>query len=255
MVKIGEPTNIAHTSPFLSGSVLPISRIARFIGFRNSKRHIPKTKTKPNFVGAYQRKNLLISNGILVSNNQKLLIIFHQLRHIFPKERERRVGHDNVRLAQQFNALLRTKVARLQLRQHVLVVFDEDFHVGHIHCAVAIHVLHLRDDQFVGNAFRFFLLFLPLGEQREFAALDGRAVVARANQFFQSELIETRGEVFEEIAFVGVIAVAKHGFAAEVLPIVLQLAFDVLQLRVELILLRHLSGVKIFVCHEKRLIE
>ena len=59
----------------------------------------------------------------------------------------------------------------------------------------------------------------------------------------------------EEIAFVGVIAVAKHGFAAEVLPIVLQLAFDVLQLRVELILLRHLSGVEIFVCHEKRLIE
>ena len=53
----------------------------------------------------------------------------------------------------------------------------------------------------------------------------------------------------------GLPAVTQHDFAAEVLPIVLQLAFDVFQLRVELIFPRHLGGVEILVCHEKRLIE
>ena len=54
------------------------------------------------------------------------------------------------------------------------------------------------------------------------------------------------------MAFVGVVAVAEHGFAAKMRPIMLQFALDVGDLRVTLIFLGLLGRVEIFVCHDRR---
>ena len=204
----------------------------------------------PQLVIFNKRKNLFVSYCIFVSYYQELLIIFHQLRHIFTKERKGRIGHHDVRLAQKFDALGRAEVARLQLREHVLVVPNQDFHVGHIHRAVAVHVFHLRDDQFMGDALRFF--GVHLGKERKLRALNGRAVVAGADEFLQPQLVEARGKIFEEIAFVGVVAVAEYRLAAKVRPIVLQLSLDVFVLRVKLVFLRRLCSAQILVCHKEK---
>ena len=58
-----------------------------------------------------------------------------------------------------------------------------------------------------------------------------------------------QGEVFEEVAFVRVIAVAEHRFALKVRPIMLQLPLYVNHLRVKFILLGRLGGIQILVCH------
>ena len=149
------------------------------------------TRPKPQFVIAKKRKDFFAGDGIHIPDNQKLLAKIHHLRHVFTKEREGRVGHDDVSLTQQFFALLRTEVARFQLRHHILIVLDEDFHVGHVHCAVAVHVRHFCDDQLMGYALLRFLRFLPFGKEREFAALNGRAVVTGTDEFLQPKLVET----------------------------------------------------------------
>jgi flagellar FliJ protein len=45
--------------------------------------------------------------------------------------------------------------------------------------------------------------------------------IASANQFFQAQLVKPQGEVFEEIALVGIVAIAKHHLVPEVRPVVL----------------------------------
>ena len=68
------------------------------------------------------------------------------------------------------------------------------------------------------------------------------ALVARRDQLLQPQLLEAVGEVVEEVAHAGVVAVAVNDLALEVSFVVAQLALDVAQLRVELVLLRCLGG-------------
>ena len=64
-------------------------------------------------------------------------------------------------------------------------------------------------------------------------------------------MIEVKSEIFEEVAFVRVVAVAQHNLIVEMLPIMLQLHLYVRHLSVELILLCRLGCIKVFVCHKK----
>ena len=247
MVKIGKPIHARNPNHTLSVVASSGNVLIRRYEVRGSPF---EAIAQPDLVAFNQRENLFVSNGILMPDNQELLIILHQLRHVFAEERKGRIGHHDVCLAQKVDALLRAEVARLQLREHILVVPNQDFHVGHVHRAVAVHVFHLRDDQFMGDALRFF--GVHLGKERKLRALNGRAVVAGADKFLQPQLVEARGKIFEEIAFVGVVAVAEYRFAAKVLPIVLQLALDVFVLRVKLVLLRRLCSAQILVCHKEK---
>ena len=52
-----------------------------------------------------------IRSIVLVSYYQTLLLIFHQLSHIFPKQREWWIGHHNISLFQQLNTFLAAEVA------------------------------------------------------------------------------------------------------------------------------------------------
>ena len=70
-----------------------------------------KAVAQPYLIMLYERKYLLVLDSILVTDNQKLLVKRHQLRHILPKQRERRVGNDDVGLLQKLDALAATEVA------------------------------------------------------------------------------------------------------------------------------------------------
>ena len=74
-------------------------------------------------------------------------------------------------------------------------------------------------------------------EERQLAADDGRLLIARRDELFETERIEVEGEIPEEIALKRVVAVAEYRLSAQLGLIVLQLVFDVAKLRVELILL------------------
>ena len=57
-------------------------------------------------------------------------------------------------------------------------------------------------------------------------ACDGRAVVAGGDKLFESEFIEVGGEVFEEIALKGVVAVAIDDLVAKGVGVELEVRFD-----------------------------
>ena len=61
---------------------------------------------KPNLICLNKRENLLILDCVLMSYDDELLIVLDELGHIFPKERKRRVGDNNVGLFEKFYALL-----------------------------------------------------------------------------------------------------------------------------------------------------
>ena len=66
-----------------------------------------------------------------------------------------------------------------------------------------------------------------------------------------SDEIEVESEELEEVALVGIVAVAQHRLATEEVAVVAQLGGDVLQAGVELVFLCRLGGMKILVCHRR----
>ena len=107
--------------------------------------------------------------------------------------------------------------------------------------AVSVLVFHMVEDD--GERLGLLALAIPLVVFREQGALarDGGAVVAGGDELFQAELVEVGGEVFEEVALEGVVAVAVDDLAAEgvgvELEVGLDLFLDVDVLSVELVLL------------------
>jgi len=84
--------------------------------------------------------------------------------------------------------------------------------------------------------------------ERELCAGDGGAVVAGGDELFEGELVEVGGEVLEEVALEGIVAVAIDDLATESvgveLEVGLDLFLDVDVLGVELVLLGRLRGLK-----------
>jgi len=74
-------------------------------------------------------------------------------------------------------------------------------------------------------------------EQVELGVNDGTRRIACRRKAFESKRVETHREVLEEVAFVGIVAVAQHALAPEMGAIVLQLVLHKLEVRVELVLL------------------
>ena len=97
-------------------------------------------------------------NGVQVADDEELLAVLDELCDIFAEEGERRIGDDDVGLLEEFDAFGGAEVAvAFKAREHVLVVFDEPFHVGEVDAPVAVRVRHLVDDDLVGNT-RFIFL-------------------------------------------------------------------------------------------------
>ena len=109
-----------------------------------------------------------------------------------------------------------------------------------------LHFLNLDGDRFGPLPLAIALVVLI---ERELCARDGGAVVAGSDELFEAELVEVGGEVLEEIALEGVVAVAVHDLAAEgvrvELEVGLDLFLDVDILGVELVLFGRLRGAQI----------
>ena len=174
------------------------------------------------------------------------------------EERERWIGDDDIGFLEEFDAFGRAEVAvAVEAGEDVLAVLDEVFDVGDVNRAVAVLVTNFGDNDLVGASFvarfgivrrarrarpttsatlRLCVKLFP--EQVQLRVGDGRAVVAGGDELLQSEVVEARGEVVEEVAFIGIVAVAEHGLSLEKARVVLQLRLDVAELRVKLVLLR-----------------
>ena len=85
--------------------------------------------------------------------------------------------------------------------------------------------------------------------EHEFITCYRRTIITGTDKFLQTQLVEAKSKILKEIAFVGIITIAEYHLPTEVLPIMLQFSLNIRKLSIELILLRHLSGIQIFVCH------
>lgn len=177
-----------------------------------------------------------------MSYYQELLPVLHQLPDIFPEERERRVGNDDVRFLEQFDAFCATEVAMLfEQGDGILVVPQQVLHISQINGSISVQIFDFGYLDLVGNLLGFVRKVTKV--EQEFVALYGRAVKAGANKLLQAQLVEVQGKILEKVTLVRVVAIAEHDFVAEVRPVVLQLPFNVTHLRVELILLCCLGSV------------
>lgn len=243
-VEVGEPADVAHAPPLLPVRVDPEVRRLRFVVVGHLEPEVARLVTEPDPVRLDKRKDFAIGDGVHVANDEEALAVFHQEGHVLAEKRERRVRHDDVGLVEERNAFGRAEVAvTREPRQHVLPVADEPFNVGKVDAPVLVLVPHLGDDDLVGlmptRSVRAppRLHDRPVPEEVELCADDGGGRVAGRRQALQTQYIEVHREVLEEIALVGVVAVAQDARAPEVGSVVLQLVLDERKVRVELVLL------------------
>ena len=117
--------------------------------------------------------------------------------------------------------------------------------------AVSVEIRHFLDLD--GNRLGLLALAIALAvlTERELCAGDRGAVVAGGYELFQAELVEVGGEVLEEVALEGVVAVAVYDLAAEGVGIELEVCLDLLLdvdvLGVELVMLGRLRGAQTLV--------
>ena len=176
--------------------------------------------------------------------------MLHERRHILAEQAERRIGHDDVGLVEQFEALAAAEVARtvgsvaVQLRQLVLLGVQQVPDVVHIQPSVAGGVAEDVDDGLVRPAVSSRILVHVIVEQGwlVLAAGDGGARVAGGDEALQPQVVEVQREVLEEIALERVVAIAEHDLVPEMLLVVDQFVPDVGHACVELVVLGLLGG-------------
>lgn len=257
MVKVCVPARGRNASNLLARlwvnvvKALPVSR--------HLKKHpdVEVRAAEPQPVVLDKREDVLVSDRIGVPDDQELLAVLHELGDVLAEEGEGRVGDDDVRLFQVRDALGAAEVAAgvlfvaMQRDPGGLVALEEKLDVGHVRRAVAVLVFHMiEDDGERPGLLAFAIARVVFREQGELAR-DGRAVVAGGDEPFEAELVEVGGEVLEEVALEGIVAVAVDDLAAEgvgvELEVSLNLFLDVDILGVELVLLGRLRGAQALV--------
>ena len=129
-----------------------------------------------------------------------------KLSNVLPEQRERRIRYYNIRLLQEFNALLAAKVPV------AIEMLDADcLWVGHV--ALSPGSLVFKID----GLFRI----IP-AEQ-----VTTLILVARSDDLCEAQLLKVVREVVEEVTNPRVVAVAVYCLAFEVLPVMLQFSVDV----------------------------
>ena len=183
--------------------------------------------------------------------------MLHELSDVLLEEGEWRVGDDDVRLFQECDALGAAEIASgvlvvcFQGLPGGLVPLEEELNVGNVRSSVSVLVFHTIEGD--GERLGLMSLAIPLVVFREQCALasDWGAVVAGCDELFEAELVEVGGEVLEEVALEGVVAVAVDDFAAESVGVELQvglcLFLDIRVLGVELVLLGRFRGAEALV--------
>jgi hypothetical protein len=154
-------------------------------------------------------------------DDEEHLPVLYQLLNVLAKQRKGRIGADDVRLLEQFDAFRAAEIAV------AFEIVDADFLRVRDAAAVLVAVVFKVDST----------LRSVLAEQ-----IGITIPVTGRDELFQPELLEVVREVVEEIAYLWIVAVAQDGLALEMFRVMPQLLLDVGKLGVELILLRRRSG-------------
>lgn len=228
MVKIREPSNALDPDEFLSVFINAASRRLKRVVIRNPKFSITTAyaRSKPDFIGADQREEALVGHGIHVADNQEPFVVLNELRDVFPKQGERRISDNYVRLLQDVDALLTPKVSVAFQFRHAYV-FD-------IRNAVAITepVILKHDRSFI---------IMPREQ------VGTPILVASRYELLEAEMLE----VVREVADSRIIAVAVDNLAPEMVVVMLHFLLNVRQLRIEFIFLGSRRRSQISVLHDR----
>src|SRR5574344_2356507 len=148
------------------------------------------TYAEPKFIFLDKRENFLIGDCVFVSDDEKLLAVFHELRHILAEQAERRISHHDIRFFEERDAFFGAEVS---------VAFKRaDFPFGLIGHAVPVRIAVID----VGGSLSL-------------------ALVAEADELFQAQGLEKYAEICNELGGLllvqataleehRVVAVAKH---------------------------------------------
>ena len=178
----------------------------------------------------YEREDLLIGDGIYITDDDKLLLVFDQLSDVFTEEREGRIGDDDICFFEELDTLFTAEVPIPFQRMHESSDIRVRWHAD-------IFSLVDEVDRLLGRTDREEIWILIL--------------VAGGDEFLESKQMEVQDEVVEEVTHPRVVAVTEDGLAFEVLFVVFELCLYVFELGVELILLGLLRLGELFVCHKR----
>lgn len=251
MLQVGVPT-YARDTVNLDASLFSFELVGACINkvFGDAKTHpsIEVCSSQPHFIGSDAGKDVFVGNGIHVADDEELLLGLKDPVDKLPKEREGRIGHDEVRLITQATHLL---TAEVPIALHIAPL-----QVGEVDLAVARDVLREGEDlpphtRLAGVVLRGILLEKRrLIWRTETLALRG---VAGADELAESQLAEALRKVAGKLAPLRVIARQEHRLVAEevgvVIDVRLQLTLYVRVLSVKLIVLGPLRTGEVFVCH------
>ena len=180
--------------------------------------------SKPYLIAHNQRKNLFVSYGVLIANNQEFLIVFDKLRYVLTEQGEGRVCHHDVCLFQKLNTFGTAKIAV------AFKIMNADFF------GVRDSVAVLIAEVFQPNR----PLGIVLAEQVPFLIL-----VAGGNQSFQAQVFKVVGEIVEKIGHARVIAVTENRLVLEVFLVMFQFVLDIRELCIELVFLGVLCAIQL----------
>jgi len=204
----------------------------------------------PELVSFDQRKYLLVGDRLNVADDQELFIVFHKQGDVFTEEGEGRIGDYDVGLFQKRDALSAAEVSAFgEARAAVRGLLQEDLDIIYTGRAVSVDILHVFDLDGDRLGLLALTIVLVVLEERELFAGNWGAVVTGGDELFQTKSVEVGCEVFEEVAFEGVVAITVDDLTAKGVPVELQISLnlflDVNVLSVELILLGRLRGTEI----------
>ena len=222
-VKISKPRDIAE----LDEARLRIVDATRILLLGESLKiriAILESISEPDPICFDEIKNLLVRYRIFATDDDELLLVFDQLRDVFPEQGKGWIRNNDICFLQKFDAFLATEVA---------IVFEWMYAnpAGGGNSTTRGTFAFVNE---IGTACTMML-----------AEMIGIAVlIAGGDEFLELEVVEFTREVMEKVADLGVIAVAQDSLALEVLLVVLKLLLNVRKLCVEFILLLRLGGVK-----------
>ncbi len=252
VVQVSVPTRRRHARYFPARLFVDMVKARPVVRYFEEHSYIEVRASKPHPVVLDEWKDLQVGDRIGVADDEKLFLVLCKLSNVLLEKRERRVADHYVRLLEQFDALGAAEVAASRETCAVVgVPLKEEFEIFDAGRAVSVEIRHFLDLD--GNRHRLLAIAIALGvlTERELCAGDRGAIVAGGDEFFQSELVEIGGEVLEEVALEGVVAVAVDDLVAEGVGIELKVGLDffldVYVLGVELVLLGRLRGAQALV--------
>jgi len=108
-VEVCKPARVSKAAPVPSLLVSPAPYLSELVVVRNHEIYRMGV-SKPYLVLLDEAEDLLVGDGVVICDDEKLLLHRDELRYIFSKQRKRRVGDYNIRFFQQLDAFVAAEI-------------------------------------------------------------------------------------------------------------------------------------------------